>query len=211
MWPHASKTTFKTQNYSTTSKSSGLGGKSVFAWRAQSSGSRNWKPGVVVPSWNLSTWTVEVEASEVQGCWAVVAHTFNPRTWKAEAGRFLSLRPAWSIEWAPGQPGLHRETPSQKNKKKKKKKEEEEKEEEEVQGYLWLQSKFVANLGYLRWVSKKKQSLGFATVAPLSVFSVCSPLPSVAFPVSRFWTIFTHTDLIIFSWGFFCIYIHEEF
>ena len=26
----------------------------------------------------------------------VVAHTFNPSAWEAEAGRFLSLRPAWS-------------------------------------------------------------------------------------------------------------------
>jgi hypothetical protein len=25
----------------------------------------------------------------------VVAHTFNPSTWEAEAGGFLSLRPAW--------------------------------------------------------------------------------------------------------------------
>jgi hypothetical protein len=29
---------------------------------------------------------------------AVVVHAFNPSTWEAEAGRFLSLRPAWSIE-----------------------------------------------------------------------------------------------------------------
>jgi hypothetical protein len=29
---------------------------------------------------------------------AVVAHTFNPSTWEAEAGRFLSSRPAWSTE-----------------------------------------------------------------------------------------------------------------
>jgi hypothetical protein len=29
---------------------------------------------------------------------AVVAHTFSPRTWEAEAGGFLSLRPAWSTE-----------------------------------------------------------------------------------------------------------------
>jgi hypothetical protein len=29
---------------------------------------------------------------------AVVAHTFNPRDWEAEAGRFLSSRPAWSTE-----------------------------------------------------------------------------------------------------------------
>jgi hypothetical protein len=28
----------------------------------------------------------------------VVAHTFNPSTPEAEAGRFLSLRPAWSTE-----------------------------------------------------------------------------------------------------------------
>jgi tellurite resistance protein TehA-like permease len=28
----------------------------------------------------------------------VVAHTFNPTTWEAEAGRFLSSRPAWSTE-----------------------------------------------------------------------------------------------------------------
>jgi hypothetical protein len=27
--------------------------------------------------------------------WAVVAHAFNPSTWEAEAGRFLSSRPAW--------------------------------------------------------------------------------------------------------------------
>jgi hypothetical protein len=43
----------------------------------------------------------------------VVVHTFNPRTWEAEAGRFLSSRPAWSTKWVPGQPGLHRETLSQ--------------------------------------------------------------------------------------------------
>jgi hypothetical protein len=29
---------------------------------------------------------------------AVVAHTFNPTTWEAEAGGFLSSRPAWSTE-----------------------------------------------------------------------------------------------------------------
>ena len=45
---------------------------------------------------------------------ALVAHTFNPRTQKSEAGRFLSLRPVWSTKWVPGQPGLYRETLSQK-------------------------------------------------------------------------------------------------
>jgi hypothetical protein len=52
----------------------------------------------------------------------VVAHAFNPSTWEAEAGGFLSLRPAWSTKWVPGQTGLYRETLSRKTKKKKKKK-----------------------------------------------------------------------------------------
>jgi hypothetical protein len=46
-----------------------------------------------------------------------VVNTFNPSTWEAEAGGFLSSRPAWSTEWVPGQPGLYRETLSQKTKK----------------------------------------------------------------------------------------------
>jgi hypothetical protein len=29
---------------------------------------------------------------------AVVAHTFNPNTWEAEAGGYLSSRPAWSTK-----------------------------------------------------------------------------------------------------------------
>jgi hypothetical protein len=45
---------------------------------------------------------------------AVVVHTFNPSTRETEAGGFLSLRSAWSTEWDPGQPGLCRETLSQK-------------------------------------------------------------------------------------------------
>jgi hypothetical protein len=48
----------------------------------------------------------------------VVAHTFNPKTWEAEAGGFLSWRPPWSTKCVPGQPGLHRETLSQKQKQK---------------------------------------------------------------------------------------------
>jgi hypothetical protein len=28
----------------------------------------------------------------------MVAHAFDPSTWEAEAGGFLSLRPAWSTE-----------------------------------------------------------------------------------------------------------------
>jgi hypothetical protein len=60
----------------------------------------------------------------------MVAHTFNPCTQEAEAGGFLSSRPAWSTNCVPGQPELYRETLSQKqtnkqtkNKPKKKKKE----------------------------------------------------------------------------------------
>jgi hypothetical protein len=52
----------------------------------------------------------------------VVAHAFNPSTREAEAGRFLSSRPAWSTKWVPGQPGPHRETLSRKNQKEKEKK-----------------------------------------------------------------------------------------
>jgi hypothetical protein len=47
----------------------------------------------------------------------VVAHAFDPSTREAEAGGFLSSRPAWSTEWVPGQPGLYRETLSQKTNK----------------------------------------------------------------------------------------------
>jgi hypothetical protein len=50
-----------------------------------------------------------------------VAHAFNPSTREAEAGGFLSSRPAWSTEWVPGQPGLHRETLSRKKQNKTKK------------------------------------------------------------------------------------------
>jgi hypothetical protein len=45
-----------------------------------------------------------------------VVYAFNPSTQEAEAGRFLSSRPAWSTEWVPG---LYRETLSQKNQKQK--------------------------------------------------------------------------------------------
>jgi hypothetical protein len=45
---------------------------------------------------------------------AVVAHTFNPSTLEAEAGRFLSSKPARTVEWVPGQTKLYRENLSQK-------------------------------------------------------------------------------------------------
>ena len=39
-----------------------------------------------------------------------MAYTFNLSTQEAKAGRFLSLRLAWSTEWVPGLPELHSET-----------------------------------------------------------------------------------------------------
>jgi hypothetical protein len=35
---------------------------------------------------------------KVEAQLGVVAHAFNPSTWEAEAGGFLSLRPTWSTE-----------------------------------------------------------------------------------------------------------------
>ena len=43
-------------------------------------------------------------------CQAAVRHAFNPSNQEAEAGGFLSSRPAWSIEQVPEQPRLYRET-----------------------------------------------------------------------------------------------------
>ena len=57
------------------------------------------------------------------GC-VVCVFSLRTATLEAEAGGFLSSRPACSTEWVPGQPGLHRETLSQKTKPKKKKKKE---------------------------------------------------------------------------------------
>jgi hypothetical protein len=67
----------------------------------------------------LRVYSLWIKEKEKPG---VVAHAFNPSTREAEAGGFLSSRPAWSTKWAPGQPGLHRETLSRKTKKKKNKK-----------------------------------------------------------------------------------------
>jgi hypothetical protein len=45
-------------------------------------------------------------------------YAFNLSSWEAKVGGFPSLRPAWSTEYVPELPGLHRETVSQKKKKK---------------------------------------------------------------------------------------------
>jgi hypothetical protein len=58
-----------------------------------------------------------------------MAHTFSPSTWKEEAGRPLSLRPAWSTEQFPDSQG-YTEKPCLKKKKKKKERKREERERE---------------------------------------------------------------------------------
>jgi hypothetical protein len=49
----------------------------------------------------------------------VVVHAFNPRTWEAEAGRFLSSRPARATK---RNPALKKKKKNQKNKPQKNKK-----------------------------------------------------------------------------------------
>jgi hypothetical protein len=79
---------------------------------------RRWIPGVcceIVSPRNgcvnqTRTMTRSMDMLSWEGKLGVVAHAFNPSTLEAEAGGFLSLRPAWSTEWVPGQPGLYRET-----------------------------------------------------------------------------------------------------
>jgi hypothetical protein len=52
----------------------------------------------------------------------VVAHAFNPSTWEAEAGGFLSSRPAWSTKVSSRTARATQRNPVSKNQKKKKKK-----------------------------------------------------------------------------------------
>jgi hypothetical protein len=40
----------------------------------------------------------ELGLSDLTVWLGMVVHTFNPSTWEAEAGEFLSSRPAWSTE-----------------------------------------------------------------------------------------------------------------
>jgi hypothetical protein len=56
----------------------------------------------VQPGWSSTLLIFHVTqfqfVKNLPGSWVVVAHAFNPRIWKIEAGRSLSSRPAWSIE-----------------------------------------------------------------------------------------------------------------
>ncbi|XP_076799116.1 uncharacterized protein C3orf85 homolog [Arvicanthis niloticus] len=44
------------------------------------------------------SWVMEAIFKNTKFSQAVVEHAFNPSTWEAEAGGFLSSRPAWSTE-----------------------------------------------------------------------------------------------------------------
>jgi hypothetical protein len=55
-----------------------------------------------------------ITSLKVKKCRAVVAHAFNPTTWEAEAGGFLSWKPAWSTKCVPGQPGPQKNPVSKK-------------------------------------------------------------------------------------------------
>ena len=87
------------------------------------------KIGVIIPVYPVclfqgyKAWKWRIRKVHSSG--VVVAHAFNPSTWKAETGRFLSL-------WVPGQPRLYRETLSRKNQRKKKKKEKKERKEKYI-------------------------------------------------------------------------------
>jgi hypothetical protein len=60
-------------------------------------------------------------AQEIKMGPGVVAHTFNPSTREAEAGGFLSSRPAWSKSEFQDSQGYTEKPRLEKNKQKKKK------------------------------------------------------------------------------------------
>jgi hypothetical protein len=64
----------------------------------------------------------------------VVAHTFNPSTWEAEAGGFLSSRPAWSTSEFQDSQGYSEKSCLEKTKKKKKQKNKKKKTQENYTG-----------------------------------------------------------------------------
>jgi hypothetical protein len=61
-----------------------------------------WEPWLMGTHYNNRLFSVPLGINTIKMCQAVVAHTFNPSTWEAEAGGFLSSRSAWSTEWVPG-------------------------------------------------------------------------------------------------------------
>jgi hypothetical protein len=63
--------------------------------------------------------TIDIKKKRKPG---VVEYAFNPSTWEAEAGRFLSSRPAWSTKSSTTARAIQRNPVSKDQKKKKKNK-----------------------------------------------------------------------------------------
>jgi hypothetical protein len=62
----------------------------------------------------------------------MLAHAFNPSTWEAEAGVFLSSRPAWSTVSSRTTRATQRNPVSEKKEKKKEKERKERKRERKI-------------------------------------------------------------------------------
>ena len=88
----------------------------------------------------------------------------NPSTREAEAGGFLSLRLAWSTEWVPGQPELHREALSWKTKTNKRTK-------------------------HLKKFKKKKISLTKIWPFPFSLYFRISFKNGIVLTLTEIWTV----------------------
>jgi hypothetical protein len=52
----------------------------------------------IIPGKECHRQATQTHVQDSRSGWAVMAHAFNPTTWEAEAGGFLSSRPAWSTE-----------------------------------------------------------------------------------------------------------------
>ena len=83
----------------------------AFRWRCRTFSSSCTMTAWMLPcsclgSNGLNFWTCK--PAPVKCCYksclgpGMVAHVFNPSTREAEAGGFLSSRPAWSTKWVPG-------------------------------------------------------------------------------------------------------------
>jgi hypothetical protein len=72
--------------------------------------------GYIVSGVRIARWKSHWLKIKILRCLIRMKRNRASSTWETEAGRFMSSRPAWSTEWVPGQPGLHREILSQKTK-----------------------------------------------------------------------------------------------
>jgi hypothetical protein len=87
----------------------------------------------------------------------VVAHAFDPSTWEAEAGGFLSSRPVCSTKCVPGQPGLYRENLVLKNEKTKQSKTKQNKTKHRSTGFQTTKEKQTQIDTWTYWYIKHRQ------------------------------------------------------